>query len=78
MLSRAPVELGFHAEVADPYCDGVTPIEELVEQVALAAQLEDEEERDSSGRRISSGRQPLRRWQGLARRFLPRTAGTLP
>ena len=32
----ALMELGFHAEQALPLCDGVSPIEELVERLTLA------------------------------------------
>ena len=67
----ALMELGFHAEAAAPYCDGVSSIEEIVD--SLTAELEGSELPSSPrGNGGSSDRgQKQRRWQGLRRSFGP-------
>jgi len=76
----ALMELGFHAAVAAPHCDGVRSIEEIVEELtgepaALAADDDDAAPATPRGRaasgpsRLSTGKSS-RRW-GVARRFLP-------
>ena len=59
----ALMELGFHAEAAAPYCDGVSSIEEIVD--SLTAELEGSELPSSPrGNGGSSDRgQKQRRWQ---------------
>ena len=37
----ALMELGFHAEMAAPYCDGVSPIEDIVEQLSMDLDMAD-------------------------------------
>ena len=54
------VELGFPEEVAAQYCDGVTPVEELIDQIMLASDGNQDEApgrpsaSDSSGARRKS------------------------
>ena len=39
------MEMGFHAEVAGPLCDGVTPLEALVEQLSVQGEVSKGSER---------------------------------
>ena len=59
----ALMELGFHAEVAAPYCDGVSAIEDIVEQLSLLSPVDFPD--DASGRhgRPSSSKPPRWRWR---------------
>jgi hypothetical protein len=87
----ALMELGYHAEEALPFCDGVASIEELVERLSLASDMDggaydaygdaaslgmmmggdgDDPRGGGGGAGGAQGRRPVRRWQGVARRFM--------
>ena len=66
----ACMELGFHAELAAPYCDGLSSLEEIVEQLT---ELTTGSEGDAfvAGEHARARGKPSssRRWHGVARRF---------
>jgi len=61
------MELGYHAELVAPYCDGVSSIEEILEQLSLDMPDDGAEPREEAP---PVSRRGSRRGWGLARRFL--------
>ena len=75
----ALMELGFHAQMAAPLCDGVSPVEDLVEQLTSLNESGGTSYAEEMGSTLDDGGYPgaartlggapPRRWSGVARRF---------
>ena len=65
------MELGYHAELAAPFCDGISSIEEILEELSLSAAPFDGHPEGTMPSAPPSGARQQRRWQGVAKKFLP-------